>query len=430
MGVVAGMAAGGLLVWWLMRSMAVSQAEPLNRQIEELQEDNRELNEELDKARQQELTLVQEAATLRQALQDMKERQAENEKKLVLQFENLANRILENKSKTFTEQNEKNIHNLLQPLRERIERFAEKVEKSNKDHVAWNAALKQQIEELAKLNQRIDEEARNLTKALKGDTKAQGNWGEYILETILEKSGLRKGEEYVAQGSVTSEEGKRYQPDVVVKLPEGKHIIIDAKVALVAYDRFINAASDEERSRHLRDHVLAIRNHLKGLSKKEYQKLDGLEGLEFVLMFIPIEPAFSLAVQADRDIFTEALEQNIVIVSPSTLMATLRTIASIWKNERQNRYAIEIARQSGNLYDKFVGFTDDLLKVGRSMDAAKDVYTEAMNKLSRGRGNLVSRAEKIKELGAKASKSINQKLVDLAQEDYLPENSNNDDDNT
>ena len=430
MGVVAGMAAGGLLVWWLMRSMAVSQAEPLNRQIEELQEDNRELNEELDKARQQELTLVQEAATLRQALQDMKERQAENEKKLVLQFENLANRILENKSRTFTEQNEKNIHNLLQPLRERIERFAEKVEKSNKDHVAWNAALKQQIEELAKLNQRIDEEARNLTKALKGDTKAQGNWGEYILETILEKSGLRKGEEYVAQGSVTSEEGKRYQPDVVVKLPEGKHIIIDAKVALVAYDRFINAASDEERSRHLRDHVLAIRNHLKGLSKKEYQKLDGLEGLEFVLMFIPIEPAFSLAVQADRDIFTEALEQNIVIVSPSTLMATLRTIASIWKNERQNRYAIEIARQSGNLYDKFVGFTDDLLKVGRSMDAAKDVYTEAMNKLSRGRGNLVSRAEKIKELGAKASKSINQKLVDLAQEDYLPENSNNDDDNT
>ena len=427
---VAGMAAGGLLVWGLMRSMAARQAEPLNRQIEELQEDNRELSEELDKARQQELTLVQEVATLRQALQDMKERQAENEKKLVLQFENLANRILENKSRTFTEQNEKNIHNLLQPLRERIERFAEKVEKSNKDHVAWNAALKQQIEELAKLNQRIDEEARNLTKALKGDTKAQGNWGEYILETILEKSGLRKGEEYVAQGSVTSEEGKRYQPDVVVKLPENKHIIIDAKVALVAYDRFINAGNEEERSQHLRDHVLAIRNHLKGLSKKEYQKLDGLEGLEFVLMFIPIEPAFSLAVQADRDIFTEALEQNIVIVSPSTLMATLRTIASIWKNERQNRYAIEIARQSGNLYDKFVGFTDDLLKVGRSMDAAKDVYTEAMNKLSRGRGNLVSRAEKIKELGAKASKSLNQKLVDLAQEDYLPENSNNDDDNT
>ncbi len=427
---VAGMTAGGLLVWWLMRSMAARQAEPLNRQIEELQENNRELNEELAKARQQELTLVQEAATLRQALQDMKERQEENEKKLVLQFENLANRILENKSRTFTEQNEKNIHNLLQPLRERIERFTEKVEKSNKDHVAWNAALKQQIEELAKLNQRIDEEARNLTKALKGDTKAQGNWGEYILETILEKSGLRKGEEYVAQGSVTSEEGKRYQPDVVIKLPENKNIIIDAKVALVAYDRFINASNEEERSQHLRDHVLAIRNHLKGLSKKEYQKLDGLEGLEFVLMFIPIEPAFSLAVQADRDIFTEALEQNIVIVSPSTLMATLRTIASIWKNERQNRYAIEIARQSGNLYDKFVGFTDDLLKVGRSMDAAKDVYTEAMNKLSRGRGNLVSRAEKIKELGAKASKSLNQKLVDLAQEDYLPENSNNDDDNT
>ena len=430
MGMVAGMAAGGLLVWWLMRNMATRQTEPLNRQIEELRENNRELSDELDKARQQELTLVQEAATLRQALEDMKERQQENEKKLVLQFENLANRILENKSKTFTEQNEKNIHNLLQPLRERIERFSEKVEKSNKDHLAWNAALKQQIEELAKLNQRIDEEARNLTKALKGDTKAQGNWGEYILETILEKSGLRKGEEYIAQGSVTSEEGKRYQPDVVVKLPDNKHIIIDAKVALVAYDRFINAASEEERSQHLRDHVLAIRNHLKGLSRKEYQKLDGLEGLEFVLMFIPIEPAFSLAVQADRDIFTEALEQNIVIVSPSTLMATLRTIASIWKNERQNRYAIEIARQSGNLYDKFVGFTDDLLKVGRSMDTAKDAYTEAMNKLSRGRGNLVSRAEKIKELGAKASKSLHPKLVDLAEEDYLTENSDNDDDNT
>jgi DNA recombination protein RmuC len=413
-GFLSGFFIGALIIWLILRGSASKSTLLLKNRIDELTKENNSLGNEIDAERSQTLALSTEVATLNETNKNLSERQAENEKMLIEKFENLANDILDRKSQKFTDQNEKNLGNILGPLKEKIEKFEAKVEKSNKDSLQWNTALKTQIEGLAELNKRINKEAENLTKALKGETKTQGNWGEFILESILEKSGLLKDREYFVQESMTSEDGRRFQPDVIVKLPEDKHVIIDAKVTLVAYERFVNSDVEEDRKNQLAQHVQAVRRHIKQLSEKEYQKLREQEGLDFVLLFIPIEPAFSLALQFDNEIFIDALDKNIVIVSPTTLIATLRTIASIWKNEYQSRNAIEIARQSGNLYDKFVGFTSDLLKVGRSMDSAKDTYEEAMNKLTTGKGNLVSRVENIQKLGAKSSKSLDDKLIDRA----------------
>ena len=420
-GFLGGFFLGALIIWFILRGSAVKSTLLLNNRIDELSKENISLTDEIGDERSGTLELSTEVATLKETNKNLSERQAENEKMLIEKFENLANDILDRKSQKFTDQNEKNLGIILGPLKEKIEKFEAKVEKSNKDSLQWNTALKTQIESLAELNKQINIEAENLTKALKGETKTQGNWGEFILESILEKSGLVKDREYFVQESMTSEEGRRFQPDVIVKLPEDKHVIIDAKVALVAYERFVNSDAEEDRESHLAQHVQAVRRHIKQLSEKEYQKLREQEGLDFVLLFIPIEPAFNLALQYDNEIFLEALDKNIVLVSPTTLIATLRTIASIWKNEYQSRNAIEIARQSGNLYDKFVGFTNDLLKVGRSMDSAKDTYEEAMNKLTAGKGNLISRVENIQKLGAKASKSLDVKLVDRAG-NFIEEN--------
>ena len=413
-GFVGGFFLGALIIWLVLRGSAGKTAVILNDRIDEQSKENNSLLEDLESERDKVLALSNEVATLKEMNKNLSSRQEENEKMLTEKFENLANDILDRKSQKFTDQNEKNIGNLLGPLKEKIDKFESKVEKSNKDSLQWNTALKTQIESLAELNKRINKEAENLTRALKGETKTQGNWGEFILESILEKSGLKKDREYFVQESMTSEEGRRFQPDVIVKLPEDKHVIIDAKVTLVAYERFVVSEDEEERKAQLALHVQSVRRHIKQLSEKEYQKLREQEGLDFVLLFIPIEPAFSLALQYDNEIFIDALDKNIVIVSPTTLIATLRTIASIWKNEYQSRNAIEIARQSGNLYDKFVGFTNDLLKVGRSMDTAKDTYEEAMNKLTTGKGNLVSRVDNIQKLGAKTSKALDDKLVDRA----------------
>jgi DNA recombination protein RmuC len=275
-------------------------------------------------------------------------------------------------------------------------------------------ALRTEVKKLSELNTQITKEAENLAKAIKGDTKTQGNWGEFILERILEKSGLTKDREYRVQASFVTEEGKRYQPDVIVKLPDDKHIIIDAKVSLVSYEQFFNAEQASERALALKKHILSIRKHIKELSEKNYHSEYGLKGLDFVLMFIPIEPAFSLAVQHDLDIFNEAYEKNIVLVSPTTLIATLRSIANIWKHEYQNHNALEIAQQGGALYDKFVGFVEDLKHLGRQMDVAQKAYQEAMKKLYEGKGNLVRRAHNIKALGARTSKALDQNLVDRA----------------
>lgn len=333
-------------------------------------------------------------------------------RRFAVEFKNLANEILEEKSQKFTIQNKENLNQILNPLKERITEFQKRVEDTNKEDVVRSASLAQQIKQLGDLNKEITREAKNLTRALKADTKAQGNWGEVILERILEKSGLQKGREYEIQVSEVSPEGKRFQPDVIIRLPEDKNIIIDSKVSLVAYDRFVNAESDEDRLIQTKLHITSIRNHIKGLGEKSYQNLYGIDGLDFVLLFIPLEPAFALAVQQDSELFNNAYARNIVIVSPTTLIATLRTIASIWKQEYQNKNAMEIARQSGALYDKFVTFTDDLQNIGKHLDIAQKAYSQAEKKLLTGKDNLIRKTEKLKQLGAKASKQLGKDFLD------------------
>ena len=369
-----------------------------------------QLSQELSAARTGNENLLQRLNEQKQEVEQLQER-------FKTEFKNIANELLEDKSKRFTEQNQEKLGEILKPLQERIKSFEERVENSHKESLERNAGLVQQILNLKDLNQQMSTEARNLTRALKGDNKAQGNWGEVILERVLEKSGLMRDREYTVQESLLTEDGRRLQPDVVIKLPENKNLVVDSKVSLLDYERFSSAESEEERAMFLKAHIRSLRAHVKNLGDKNYHQLYGTGSPDFVLLFIPIEPAFSLAVQQDAELFSEAFEKNIVIVSTSTLLATLRTISSIWRQEYQTKNAIEIARQAGDMYDKFEGFVQDLIKVGKQLDAAKDGYGEAMKKLYEGRGNLVNRAEKLRELGAKASKSLPQGLIDRAAEE-------------
>jgi DNA recombination protein RmuC len=333
-------------------------------------------------------------------------------KRYTTEFENIANKILDEKSKKFTDQNKTNIDNILNPLKERIKDFEEKVDKAYKAESTERTTLKAEIKNLIDLNKQVSEEANNLAKALKGENKTQGNWGEYILEKVLERSGLVKDQEYRLQFSTQNDEGKRIMPDVVVMLPDNKHIIIDSKVSLVAYEALVNSDNEEQREVLIKEHIASVRNHIKQLSEKNYQSSTDFNTPDFVLLFIPIESSFSIAVQADQELFNFAWDKKIVIVSPSTLLATLRTIASVWKQERQTKNAIEIAKQSGALYDKFVGFLEDMDKIGKNINASKDVYDAALNKLYKGTGNLVKRAQDIEKLGAKTTKQIASKFVE------------------
>lgn len=385
----------------------------LSERINLLEADKMSLQTELKQEREKSEKLTSENSSLKSDYSNLQEKLNEQkteieelQQKFVKEFENLANKIFEEKSAKFTEQNKEKISEILNPLKEKITEFEKKVEESSKESIKGHSSLKEQLEMLRQMNQQITQEAKNLTEALKGQSKTQGNWGEFILESILEKSGLVKGREYFVQESLVTEAGKRYQPDVIIYLPENKSIIIDSKVSLNAYERYISSEDENEKAKALRDHIISIRSHLKSLSSKNYQTLYQLNSLDFVLMFMPIEPAFALAVQQDAGLFNEAFEMNIVIVSPSTLLATLRTIASIWRQENQNRNALEIAKQAGALYDKFVNFYNDLVDVGKKLDAAKDSYEEAMKKVHDGRGNLIAGVEKMKQLGAKASKSL------------------------
>ncbi|MBQ4914833.1 DNA recombination protein RmuC [Maribacter sp. MMG018] len=347
-----------------------------------------------------------------------KEQKLEVEKlqeKFTKEFENLANKILEEKSLKFTERNEKNIKNILTPLNEKIQLFEKKVEESQKENISIHSALKEQLLNLQTQNLKITQEAENLTKALKGDSKMQGNWGELVLERVLEKSGLEKDREYSVQQSFTREDGSRVLPDVIINLPDGKKMIVDSKVSLTDYERYVNS-EDELREKFLKDHINSLRKHVDQLSSKKYEDLYEMESPDFVLMFVPIEPAFAIAVNNDNTLYNKAFEKNIVIVTPSTLLATLRTIDSMWNNEKQQRNAIEIARQAGALYDKFEGFVTDLTKVGKKMDEAKNEYKGAMNKLVEGRGNIVTSIEKLKKMGAKAKKSIPEPILKRAQD--------------
>ncbi|SMD36951.1 DNA recombination protein RmuC [Reichenbachiella faecimaris] len=401
----------------LQVKMEIERSESLTANLKEMNDELRGEREKIMQLSNQHSRLESDYKNIQETLKTQKEELNQIREKFSAEFKNMANEILEENSKKFTTHNKEQVDQLLKPLGEKIVAFEKKVEETNKENIARNSALKEQIAGFKELNQKITKEAENLVKALKGDTKAQGNWGEFILESILEKSGLEKQREYFVQQSYADDEGNRYQPDVVVKLPDDKSIIVDSKVSLIAYERYTNTDDKEEKEKQIKAHLLSLRAHIKGLSEKNYQSLYGVEGLDFVLLFIPIEPAFSLAVQKDAELFNDAYSKNIVIVSPATLIATLRTIASIWKQEYQNRNAIEIAKEGGNLYDKFVAFTEDVKGIGRQLDLTQKVYVEAAKKLYEGKGNLINRAEKMKKLGAKATKNMDQKLLERSGED-------------
>jgi DNA recombination protein RmuC len=427
---ITGLAIGGLIGWLLNKSaqssvlqdvrtrLLVEQEKSLGL-VSQLDEEKRIASVERSKVLELSTVFSRTEADYKNLQLKLAEQQKEMEglqEKFTTQFENLANKIFDEKGKKFADQNKINLGEILNPLREKISDFEKKVELTNTESIKNHSALREQLTNLKELNQQITKEASNLTRALKGDSKAQGNWGEYILESILEKSGLVKGREYFIQESLTSEDGKRLQPDVVIKLPDSKNLIIDSKVSLVAYERFMSADDETERSIQLKQHILSLRQHIKGLSEKNYQTLYSAASLDFILLFVPIEPAFSASVRYDVEIFNDAFEKNIVIVSPSTLIATLRTISSIWKQEFQNRNTVEIARQATALYEKFRGFTEDLIEMGNQLKRTQSSYEGAMNKLSTGKGNLVSSVEKIRLLGLKPTKTIDQRLVERADD--------------
>jgi DNA recombination protein RmuC len=332
------------------------------------------------------------------------------------EFENLANKILDEKSSKFTKQNKENLDLILNPLQDKIKSFEKKVEESHKESIDRHAMLRQQIIDLKGLNEKISSEAVNLTKALKGDSKAQGNWGELVLERVLEKSGLEKDREYSIQSSFTSDDGRRMLPDVIIHLPDNKKMVVDSKVSLVAYERYINEEDKKVQEQYLKEHINSLKKHIEQLGEKNYQNIYEIESPDFVLLFVPIEPAFAVAINSDNKLYNWAFEKNIVIVTPTTLLATLRTIDSMWTNEKQQQNALEIAKQAGALYDSFTNLTDELIKVGKQIGTVQGTYESAMKKLT-GRGNLITKVEKLKKLGAKASKHIDEKLLKRAEEE-------------
>ncbi|MBW2938112.1 DNA recombination protein RmuC [Aureisphaera sp. CAU 1614] len=353
---------------------------------------------------------------LERKLNEQKDELEKLQEKFTAEFENLANKILDTKSEKFTKQNKENLDLILKPLQEKIATFEKRVEDTHKESIDRHAMLRQQIIGLKELNEQMSKEATNLTKALKGDSKLQGNWGELVLERVLEKSGLEKDREYFVQTSFTNEDGKRVLPDVVLHLPDNKKMIIDSKVSLVAYERFVNEEEDDVKAQFLKEHINSLKKHIEQLSAKNYQDIYKIESPDFVLLFVPIEPAFAVAINQDNALYNWAFEKNIVIVTPTTLLATLRTIDSMWNNEKQQQNALEIATQAGALYDSFTSLTDELIKVGKQIGTVQGTYETAMKKLT-GRGNLITRVERLKKLGAKASKNIDQKLLKRAEED-------------
>lgn len=383
--------------------------ETLRIKTEDLQTAEQTLNEQINLANNRALelaTVKTQNENLLEKLNSQKQEIDDLQKRLTTEFENIAAKILKERSDEFSVSNHKNLSEILNPLKEKIQLFEKKVDETYDKELRDKISLREEVRKLTELNARVSEEANNLTKALKGDVKKQGNWGEIILERVLERSGLTRGQEYEREEVVEGAENQTLRPDVIIYLPENKHIIIDSKVSLTAYERMISEENDEQREKHLKEHIASMRSHVKLLSEKNYQNAFNINTPDFVLMFLPIEPSFSIAVQHDTDLFSYAWERKIVIVSPSTLLATLRTIASIWKQENQTKYAQEIAQLSGTLYDKFVGFINDLEKIKKNIDNASGAYDDALKKLKTGKGNIIRTAEKIKKLGAKNTKSL------------------------
>lgn len=421
---IAGAGIGALLTWLFFKlnstqknqhhqtAVLVEQEKSKALQIQ-LTDFRQQIEKERQRAMEAETSLAATEAdyrNLQEKLSDQKRELDLIQDKLKTEFKNLANEILEEKSKKFTEQNKSSLFELLQPLGERIVAFEKKVEESHKDTISRNSALKEQLDNLQRLNLHMTREAENLTRALRGDSKTQGAWGEFILETILQKSGLEKDREYTIQESFTTDEGRR-RPDVIIRLPQGRQVIIDSKVSLTAYDNFVNAKTEDEKVTYLKAHIVSIRQHLRGLADKNYQNLSE-RTLDFIIMFIPIEPAYILAIQSEKNLYDDALERRIIFVSPTLLIPSLQLIRNVWKQEYQNRNTLEIARNATQLYDKFVGFTNDLIDIGNQIKKTQTTYEGAMNKLATGNGNLVRSVERFKSLGIKPTKNIDPRLLD------------------
>lgn len=408
-----GAIVGAVIVWLVMRKQSeqsralyeqsMSDTVALREKVTALtaelataQADGRHLQQQLDKQ-------LSEA----QAAQEQHKRElAEMQQRLTTEFENIANRVLQQRQEDFSQQSRKQIGDMLLPLSERIKDFREQVSNAFNQETREKASLQAELKQLIELNQTLSKDATNLTQALKGDVKKQGNWGEFILEKVLEASGLRKGMEYEREVVVHGVEGDVLRPDVIIRMPDNKHIIVDSKVSLVAYEQMQQTDSEEQYKSLLKAHVESLKQHVKELYDKQYQRATGLNTPDFVLMFVPIEASYSVAIQADSTLYDYALERKIVIVSPTTLLATLHTISYVWKQENQSRNAQEIARLAGAMYDKLCGMTEDFQKVQKSLDSAQKAYNETFKKLSEGNGNVLRTADRIRELGAKASKSL------------------------
>jgi len=382
----------------------------LQNNLDQLRFEKENINIELTKK-------VSEITNLQTKLHEQKTDIENLQEKFSKDFEILASKILEEKSEKFTAKNKENIQQILHPLQEKIQSFEKKVEESHKESIDRHAALRQQIFGLKDLNEQMSKDAVNLTKALKGDSKKQGDWGELQLETILEKAGLHKEIHYSTQGGYRDEFNNLKKPDFIVNLPDDKHLIIDSKVSLTGYEKYYNAENESSETIGLKNHIISIRKHIKELGSKNYTELYGINSPDYVLMFVPIEPALMLVLQNDHNLYLDALDKNVVLVSTSTLLATLSTVASIWKQEDQKRNVFEIARQAGALYDKFEGLVQDLLKVGKQINASQEGYKSAMNKLTEGKGNLINRVESLKKLGAKTKKSLPNNLLQRAEQE-------------
>ncbi len=443
-GLFAGLLTGGLLLWLVFRYRSAlseerirsewaialakrdEQINALEAQKRLVEDESLGLRAELADARQQILKTSSRNAELSTQLES--ERLQSQEKlqvllqareDLLLQFRTLASDILEEKSKRFAEQNQSSLGELLEPLKLRLQEFQSKVEQVYVTESKDRSALSEQVRQLMELNHSIGQEARNLTQALKGSSKTRGNWGELILERVLEASGLRRGEEYLVQENRMREDGSRAQPDVIIRLPENRHLVVDAKVSLLAYETYVTEENEEARKMALKQHLDAMRNHIRGLSEKNYPALHGLQSMDFVLMFVPIEPAFMLAVTHDDELFMDAWQRNVLLVSPSTLLFVVRTVAHLWRQEAQNRNAQDIARRGGELYDRLAAFVADLDKVGDRLQQAQESYASARDKLSRNRGNVIRQAEMLRELGVKPTKSLPASWTEAATDDGI-----------
>ncbi|EGR1566779.1 DNA recombination protein RmuC [Vibrio parahaemolyticus] len=399
------------------------------RYFEAVKQERQQYFDELGQMREQKSRLETQLREQQARHEQMNQANAEKlqileqaEVRLKQQFEHLANQLFEEKTAKVDLQNRQSLEGLLSPLKEQLEGFKKQVNDSFSQEAKERHTLVHELKNLQRLNEQMTREAVNLTQALKGDNKQQGNWGEVVLARVLAESGLREGHEYETQVNLQSEAGKHYQPDVIVHLPQNKQVVVDSKMALVAYERYFNAETDAERDRALNAHLTALRAHIKGLSMKDYHKLKGIQSLDYVLMFIPVEPAFQVAIQADPSLIKDAMEQNIILVSPTTLLVALRTIDNLWRNERQNENAKLIAQRATKLYDKLRLFIDDMEGLGGALDRANQTYQGAMNKLATGRGNVIRQAESFRQLGVEIKRPISSDLAQLAQSDAFSEN--------